>query len=469
MKQFNRFLLALFISLTLVVGPSTVNAETTMSSIRHIFIIMQENRSFDHYFGTYTNVNGLPPGIKLPLNGTAKFASPFHLTSQVMQADPPHSWEAFHLAWSNGTNTGFANAMGTESLGYYDYHEIPYYWAYASEFVLADNYYSSQMGPTVPNRIFALSGQSGGYYDNPTQYGFKLKVNSIFHVLEERGISWGDYWEGIREGKQLGALMFDGIKNNTATGSIIAHPDRFIADLKVGEARTVSWINAVSPHDEHPPWNATDGQLWVVNIVNEIMKSQYWNSSAIFITWDEAGGLYDHVPPPQVDSWGYGFRVPLLVVSPYAKQGYVSHVQYDHTSLLKFIEWNFGLPCMTDRNCQANNLLDAFDFSQKPRPPLVLPGIYEPNIWPLRINGEQQTFAPSAQQKIETVENELAKIRADLDTLQVRQSEMQTQLAAKFDQGTTANQINIALGSIVGILSGALATVLILKRRNKWN
>lgn len=263
--------------------------------------------------------------------------------------------------------------------------------------------------------------------------------------------------------------MFDGIKNNTATGSIIAHPDRFIADLKVGEARTVSWINAVSPHDEHPPWNATDGQLWVVNIVNEIMKSQYWNSSAIFITWDEAGGLYDHVPPPQVDSWGYGFRVPLLVVSPYAKQGYVSHVQYDHTSLLKFIEWNFGLPCMTDRNCQANNLLDAFDFSQKPRPPLVLPGIYEPNIWPLRINGEQQTFAPSAQQKIETVENELAKIRADLDTLQVRQSEMQTQLAAKFDQGTTANQINIALGSIVGILSGALATVLILKRRNKWN
>lgn len=465
MKRFKWITLALFILFTLVENPLTVNAETRMSPIKHIFIIMQENRSFDHYFGTYPNVNGLPEGIKLPLNDTTKFASPFHLMRPVMQADLPHSWETFHSAWSNGTNLGFANVMGPESLGYYDHREIPYYWAYASEFVLADNYFSSHMGPTIPNRIFALSGQSGGYYNNPTQYGFKLKINSIFHLLEERGISWGDYWEGIREGKQLGALMFDGIKNNTASGSIIAHTDRFIADVRAGEAGTVSWINAVSPHDEHPPWNVTDGQLWVVNIVNEIMKSRYWESSAIFITWDEAGGLYDHVPPPQVDSWGYGFRVPLLVISPYAKQGYISHAQYEHTSLLKFIEWNFGLPCMTERDCQANNLLDTFDFAQKPRPPLILPGIYEPNTWPLRIKGEQALVAQTDQEKIETFENELAKVRADINGLRARVGEMQTELLAKFDQGTTATQINIVLATIVGVLGGVLATMLILKKR----
>lgn len=427
---------------------------------------MQENRSFDHYFGTYPDVNGLPQSLKLRLNGSAESASPFHLESPVMQTDPPHSWTAFHSAWSNGTNMGFANAMGPESLGYYDYREIPYYWAYASEFVLADNYYSSHMGPTIPNRIFALSGQSGGYYDNPTQYGFKLKMNSIFRLLEENGISWGDYWEGIREGKQLGALMFEGVKNNTASGSIIAHTDRFIADVRDGEARTISWANAVSPHDEHPPWNVTDGQLWVVNIVNEIMKSEYWGSSAIFITWDEAGGLYDHVPPPQVDEWGYGFRVPLLVLSPYARQGYVSHVQYDHTSLLKFIEWNFGLPCMTDRDCQANNLLDAFEFGQKPRSPLILPGIYEPNTWPLRVKGEQPSHAPTDQENTVTLENELAKVRADIDRIKADLSEMQTQLVTKLDGGTAATQINFALGSIAGILAGVLATVLILKKRN---
>jgi phospholipase C len=128
----------------------------------------------------------------------------------------------------------------------------------------------------------------------------------------------------------------------------------------------VSWVIPSDKLSEHPPANIALGMDWVVNVVNSIMNSQYWNSTAIIITWDDYGGFYDHVPPPQIDKYGLGFRMPALIISPYAKLGFIDHTQYQFESMLKFIEWRFNIPSLTERDRNANNLLNAFDFNQKP-------------------------------------------------------------------------------------------------------
>ena len=143
----------------------------------------------------------------------------------------------------------------------------------------------------------------------------------------------------------------------------------------------VVWV--AGSFDEHPPENVTLGEHWVVSLVNTIMMSGYWDSTAIFITWDDYGGWYDHVPPPQVDKFGYGFRAPLLVISPYAKKGFIDDTLADHTSILKFIETVFSLPPLAERDRLANNLMEAFDFSQDSRPPMMLPGQFIPDHYPL--------------------------------------------------------------------------------------
>ena len=127
------------------------------------------------------------------------------------------------------------------------------------------------------------------------------------------------------------------------------------------------------PLSEHPPANITLGMDWVVNIVDSIMNSQYWNSTAIIVRWDDYGGFYDHVPPPQIDKYGLGFRMPALIISPYAKPGFIDHTQYQFESMLKFIGWRFNIPSLTDRDRNANNLLNTFDFNQKPTSPHIIP------------------------------------------------------------------------------------------------
>ncbi|HZI72226.1 MAG TPA: alkaline phosphatase family protein, partial [Nitrososphaeraceae archaeon] len=194
------------------------------------------------------------------------------------------------------------------------------------------------------------------YYDHPIQVGgYQGAVNS--------GRAF-EYWNPFSA------------KGTTYTKSYAPHfvnRTQIFTDLKSDAFPQVSWVIPSGPISEHPPNSITLGMNWVKHVINAIMSSPYWNSTAIILTWDDYGGFYDHVPPPQIDKYGLGFRMPTLVISPYAKPGFIDHSQYQFESMLKFIEWRFNIPSLTGRDAHANNLLNAFDFNQKPSPPQIVP------------------------------------------------------------------------------------------------
>ncbi len=346
---------------------------------------MQENHSFDNYFGTYPGANGLGPYIALPkLRGSSDLVKPFHINGTTVAHDLCHAWECGHEAYDNGKMDGFVYASGSNlTLGYFDHHEIPYYWDYASRFVLLDNFYSSLMGPSLPNHLYLIAGQSGGLVRRVLNASFTFKT--IFDELDQNHITWKYYAGSHYQLSGWNPLPgFDSFKNNPSMVKNLAEPSQFYADLATKTLADVTWIMPSSDREsEHPPYDITLGERNVVSLINAVMTSKYWNSTAIFLTWDEAGGWHDHVPPPQIDQYGYGFRVPCLIISPFAKQGYINHTQGDFTSLLKFIETVYSFPALTDRDASANNLVEAFDFNRGVNPPLVLPGLYVPGLYPL--------------------------------------------------------------------------------------
>jgi len=272
-------------------------------------------------------------------------------------------------------------AASATTMGYFDYHQIPYYWDYASQYVLMDNYFSSVQGPSLPNHLYLIAGQAGGIVTNDRSA--TLRFPSIFDELQTSGVSWRYYAQLYASGWNPLPVFKSFVKNVSLTKGI-GDTSTFPSDIVGGKLPSVSWV---MPQDEkvseHSPQNVTAGQDWVVGLVDQIMRSQYWRSTAVFITWDDYGGWYDHVPPPQVDKYGYGFRVPCLVISPYAKRGFIDPTLADHSSILKFIETLFNLQPLAARDAAASNLMEAFDFSQKARAPLILPGSYLPEHYPL--------------------------------------------------------------------------------------
>jgi phospholipase C len=386
--------------------PHSASASTAATPIKHVIVIVQENHTFDNYFGTYPGVNGLydvgampdkpgaPPAVKPYL-----FTSPVVVNREAgeqLTGNLNNSWTAAHIAYDDGKMDGFIAAQGSNvTMGYYDYHLIPYYWDYAAQYVLMDNFFSSVMGPSLPNHLYLMAGQSGGLvvdsrdgvfnFNSSTVKSDDFEFESVINELVAAHVSW-HYYAGdsgfLNNWNPLPAFPY--VENNDSLVQNISETGQFINDLKNGSLPSVSWVMPDSDIvSEEPPGNVTLGEQTVVSEINAVMNSQYWNSTAIFLTWDDWGGFYDHVPPPQVDQYGYGFRVPLLVISPYAKQGYVDNTQGDFTSILKFIETDFGLPSLAPRDANANDLYGAFDFSQTPRAPLVLPGPFVANHYPL--------------------------------------------------------------------------------------
>ena len=400
----------LFIILILLVpaaGVSAQNATSGLASvqvsgagnpapIQHIVILFQENHAFDNYFGTYPGANGPNATVALPVKkGSDARVSPFHLSS----LHPPsldNSQAAARGAYHNGSMDRFVLAEHTsETMGYYDSRDIPYYWDYASQFVLMDNFFTSVMGPSLPNHLYLIAGQSGNLTGNARN--FKLNFPVIMDELDSRGITWKYYSGAVANlsrpsaGNPLPA--FASFQTNASRLQNLAPNNAFTSDIRNGTLANVTWVLPMASQDEEPSHNITAGEHYVVSTINTIMQSKYWNSTAIFITWDDWGGWYDHVAPPQVDSLGLGFRVPCLVISPYAKQGYVDHTQGDFTSILKFIETTYSLPPLTGRDAAASSMLEAFNFSQAPRAPLVLPGPYVADHYPLTIASSEA--APS--------------------------------------------------------------------------
>jgi len=268
------------------------------------------------------------------------------------------------------------------TLSYYDWHEIPNYWDYARKYTLCDAFFSSVAGPSEPNHLYTVAARSGGLVNNPApnlagQDGV-YTFPTMAELLEQSHVSWKYYDEKPDPHKHSLWNPMPGFRQFQKSPALMSHLvglDQFYADVKAGTLPEVCWIVPTARDSEHPPADSARGMRHVTDLVNAIMGSSAWKDTAIIVTWDDYGGFYDHVAPPAVDQYGYGPRVPTLVISPYAKPGAVCHTRLDFTSPLKLIEERYGLAPLATRDAGANDMLDCFDFHQKPVPAdVILPG-----------------------------------------------------------------------------------------------
>jgi len=405
-----------------------------LNKIRHFVFIVQENRSFDSYFGTYPGADGIPRGICLPNPNGGPCVAPHH-DAKTADFDPPHLAADAQTEIAGGKMNGFLVAAvakaksskypvcGTSSvpckvgqdprdtLAWQDARDIPNYWNYAHLYVLQDRMFSSTASNTLPNRLYLLTGQDGqsagkasqpptGPLTQETEY----RIPAITDVLTSHDVSWRYY---VADGNKidvqgqvvpttptaplaplsisllnpLPALI--GIRTDAVQRSRIVNTAQFYRDARDGTLPEVAWVVPTMALSEHPPYDTRIGMAYVTGLVDAVMAGPDWYSSAIFISYDEWGGFYDHVAPPHLDEKSLGPRVPGLVISPYARQGYVDHTVYTTASWLKMIEERFDLPTLTSRDASAHDMRADFDFTQQPRTPVALSPTIEGTAYPV--------------------------------------------------------------------------------------
>jgi phospholipase C len=386
-------------------------APGVFDKIQHIVYIIKENHSFDSMFGLFPGANGATQGTIS--------------TGQVVQlqrlADPPpndiaHDWKSAVEATDGGRMDRFNLIPGGDTngnlLAYSEFYQadIPNYWTYASQFVLGDAMYSSISSGSYPGHLYIMAAQNMGVVDNPVtprsvggwgcdgppgttvaaitdtdpevlQNPFPcFSATSLANELQNAGVFWKSYAPTKQDtGYIYNSLRsFSQIFNTSLWQSNVVSQNDFVADAMSSNMPAVSWLTPDQRYDEHPTQSVCEGENWTVRQINAIMQGPNWNSTAIFFVEDDFGGFYDHVKPPSQDIYGYSIRVPLIIISPYAKQtvygqqGYITHATYEFSSVLRFIEERFGITPLSSRDATANDTLDAFDFSQAPLPPLVL-------------------------------------------------------------------------------------------------
>jgi len=321
--------------------------------INHVIVDCQENRSFDHYYGfaPFAGRFGVPAGYSQP-DGQGGVVTPFHFTS-LTTPDIGHSWSAMHSEYDAAAMDGFYTTNGINCMGYYTQQDLPFYYSLFSNFTLCANYFCSVMGPTYPNRFYLVAGTSGGITNN-NEWGFGIfDYPIVLDLLEDAGITWKVYntaWDPVPPGDSDNVFVFwKRWANDTRTRGTKAE---YLADLKHGRLPQVSFVipSFLRGDDEHPPANVQTGMAIQQELVTALQNSSAWSSSAYIITYDESGGYFDHVAPPQLDAYGLGFRVPTWVISPFAKKGHLERTLYEHSSILKFIETIFGLPSLASVN-----------------------------------------------------------------------------------------------------------------------
>jgi phospholipase C len=330
--------------------------------IKHLVIACQENRSFDHYFGYAQLVQtagfGPPAGYSQP-DAAGNPHHPFEFTS-LKTPDPPHSWSAVHEQWDGGAMDGFFKSSaarignGDAAIGYYTAAELPFYYGLFDDSALVANYFCSLLGPTWPNRFYFAAGTSGGITTNGV-WGYGIfDYPIILDLLDEAGVTWGIYnmnWDSVPFGNTDNVFVF--WKNFAHDQRTLGGKGSFLNDARKGRLPQVSWLVSSFAHqkDEHPPADVSVGMSLQAELITAVRESPLWGSSAFLLTYDEHGGFFDHVAPPQVDAYGLSVRVPLWVVSPYAKTGPVqSSLPAEHTSTLKLIEALHGLSPLSTRN-----------------------------------------------------------------------------------------------------------------------
>ncbi len=429
-------------------------ADEGIHKIQHVIVIMQENRSFDEYFGTYPGADGIPmkngePTVCVVDPKTKDCVKPYHNPTDI-NIGGPHNAAAAVTDIDSGKMDGFIKAFRDaqqckspnqpgcapgdkpDVMGYHDEHEIPNYWAYAKHFVLQDKMFEPNASWSLPSHLFLVSEWSAkcstpgdpascvNALDGPS--GVNVSKNDyawtdLTYLLYKNKVPWAYYLsEGTEPDCEDDALLctqkkqtvnvpgiwnplpaFDTVKEDHQLQNI-KPVDKFFDDVKSGHLPAISWIVPEQTVSEHPPANISVGEDYVTSLINAAMQGKDWDSTAIFLAWDDWGGFYDHVVPPKIDENGYGLRVPGLVISPYAKEGYIDHQTLSFDAYVKFIEDDFlggkrldpksdgrpdPRPTVREDVKQLGSLVNDFDFSQPPRPPFIIPVKEPPKAQPV--------------------------------------------------------------------------------------
>lgn len=369
--------------------------------IEHVIEIMMENHAFDNAFGDY------PRGFSSS-NITANITQPEDLLNisgawpvtpisngTFFTTDPIEGYTAYHVDWDGGRMDDFVQGSGSQSMQYYTSAQMAPQWDWAQEFSLADHYFSSMLTETNPNRLYATAGYSPVIND----YGPSPYVpfsETIFGELQTYGVSWGYYNNDPSQG--LGQL--DYIEGLPFPSASVGDYQDFLSQLSAGTLPSVSFLEPIDGgvgdnYDEEPPESVLSGEMWLLYFIDAIMDSPEWNSTAIFLTYDEAGGYYDQVDPPVLDGVQLGERIPMWMISPYSKEDYVSHTVLNHCSILAFIDYNWELPPLNKFVADSNVPIDMFDFSspypggtiaRAPLPFTSAEGFPVPSAWPFPAN-----------------------------------------------------------------------------------
>jgi phospholipase C len=439
--------------------PGTVRASDGIRKIKHIVVIMQENRAFDSYFGTYPGADGIPmangrPAVCAPDPATRRCVAPYPDHADV-NGGGPHGAPQARADINRGRMNGFlavarraqrgcaeqtnpncaANAgSGIDVMGYHTASDIPNYWKYAADFVLQDHMFEPNASWSLPEHLFQVSEWSADctrhdvatscrnsnmptprpHNGKPTELPQRRPGNPIYawtdltYLLHKNAVSWGYYVVTGTEPDCTNAQaiacapvpqnyrtpsiwnplpLFDTVIADQQRGNIRSVTD-FYSAARAGSLPAVSWVVPSGALSEHPPARVSDGMAYTTSLINAVMRGPDWASTAIFVSWDDWGGFYDHVIPPVVDINGYGLRVPGLTISPYARRGYIDHQTLSFDAYVKFIEDDFlggkrldpatdgrpdPRPTVRENAKILGDLTAEFDFTQQPRPPVLLP------------------------------------------------------------------------------------------------
>ena len=351
------------------------------SGIDHVVLVMMENRSFDHLLGWLPGANGRQAGLSYLDRAGAPHAT-FPLAPDFQGCayhDPDHSYDGARAEWNNGACDGWLQVNDLWSIGYYRKQDLPFLGKAAPAFTTCDNFYASFMGPTFPNRIYSLSGVT----DRVSNTTVRIELPTIFDRLAAKRVSAGYYY-----GSFSFMLLYQ-------THKAIQHKrDVFFAQCRTGKLPAFSYVdpdwtfNDAGPssgsegNDDHPHADIRAGEYFLSQVYHAVTTSPAWPRTLLIVTFDEWGGFFDHVPPPAArdvkpEYAQRGFRIPALLISPFARRGHVAHDVYDHTSVLKLLEWRFGLEPLSERDATANNLATALDFSKRR---LAAPPIHVPKL-----------------------------------------------------------------------------------------
>ena len=404
----------------------------TATPIKRVVYVMLENRSFNNVFGRFPGVETTDVGVEL---GVEK---PLIRCPDWLPSDIPHD-RAAHL---NSVNGGRMDGFGNDATGFnyaysvFDEDQIPNYFTWAREYGLSDHFFASVGGPSYPNHFFFIAGQAGGVLDNPenieTQMrdgkafkswgcdavgddvyvfvkddeGNLTKHNTCFgyrtvgEQLSDIGVDWA-YYSAVPGQSGYFWNAYNGIANVIHTDLWPRHMrpvDRIVRDIEAERLPAVTWVTPRFELSDHPPESSGHAHNWVSDIVNAIMRSSMWEHTAIFITWDEWGGFYDPVVPPQVDDTGLGVRVPLLTISPYTERGVIDTEIGEFSTPLRFISDNWGLDHLTPRIAKTHAFEHVFDFRKGPRAPVFgrkqAPTYGTPWEFPEGYNGWQPGTVP---------------------------------------------------------------------------